>query len=171
MHPHFSCNAVFFEIKNPEIKNVNILNNFFFKNDINFWGGMILRSELNSQMTGLISYAFNYEQNDKNNPLEKSEVLVRDVNETKLIRSINGDVQISNGGFEFYKDKEGKHHFAKMFHSSMEKENLEVYIQWAYSSFSAYIIKVLHLLENVNINQKNKYFFGKVFDIPDQEKK
>ncbi|MDP2160599.1 MAG: hypothetical protein Q8K02_08970 [Flavobacterium sp.] len=166
LHPFFSSNAVFFELKNNEINNIDILKQFCFKNEINFWGGLILRSELNTEMTGIISYGID-EDNNKNT--EQSSVLVRDVNETKLVRKINGNIQLSNGGCELYIDQQGVNHFGKMYQSRIQEKNLIVNIGWSYSSFATYIIKILHLLENINTNKVHKYFFGRVYDIPENE--
>ena len=168
LHPHFSSNMVFIELKNSEMDKVDILKNFFFNNDINFWGGMILRSAINPEMTGIIGYTIGEEGNTQ--IIEQSNVLVRDVNETKIILQKNGNIQTSNGGFEFYKDKQGQIHFGKSFYSHVQNENLFVNLVWSYSSFASYIIKTLNLLENINTNKENKYFFGKVYDYPEMEK-
>lgn len=167
LHPYFSSNAVFIEIKNSEIEKVDILKNFFFKNDINFWGGMILRSDLNIEMTGLIGYSINEEKSSSK--IEESNVLVRDVNETKLVINKDANIQLSNGGCELYKDLLGNLHFGKTFHSHVQHENIFTNITWSYSSFASYIIKILHLLENINTNKETKYFFGKVYDYPEKE--
>lgn len=169
LHPYFSCNAVFFEINNSEINNVNILKNFLFDNKVRFWGGMILRSDVNPNMTGLIRFGKMEDSTNNQNFHTDSTTLVRDVDETKLILKKNGEVQFSNGGVEFYKDKIGNHHFAKKFFSSMNKGNLSVLLDWSYSSFSEYIIKSLHLVENINEQNETKYFFGKVYNYLEQE--
>ncbi|WP_281921909.1 DUF6602 domain-containing protein [Flavobacterium collinsii] len=171
LHPYFSSNAVFVEIKNTEIENVDILNSFLFDNNIRFWGGMIIRSDINSEMTGLISYSVDENPNVKESA--KSQVLVRDVNEIQLILKKDGAVTMKNGGYgggcDLYIDDQKKSHFGKAFLSHAQDKNLFINLNWSYSSFASYIIKILHLLENVNTHKENKYFFGKVYDIPEVE--
>ena len=119
-------------------------------------------------MTGIIEYTISEEANTQIR--EQSSVLVRDVNETKIILQKNGNIQTSNGGIEFYKDEQGVCHFGKSFYSYVQNENLFVNLKWSYSSFASYIIKTLNLLENINTNKENKYFFGKVYDYPEMGK-
>jgi hypothetical protein len=171
LHPYFSSNAVFIEIKNNENENVEILNSFLFENKIRFWGGMVIRSEVNCEMTGLLSYTI--DENPDVQELTKSRILVSDVNETKMILNKNGSVTMKNGepgsGCDLYIDDKHVSHFGKSFRSHVQDKNLFVNLNWSYSSFASYIIKILHLLENVNTNKENKYFFGKVYDILKEE--
>lgn len=171
LHPYFSSNAVFIEIKKSEIENIDILDAFLFENNIRFWGGMVIRSDVNVEMTGLISYSI--DENPNAEEVTKSRILVNDVNETKLILKKDGTVTMKNGkhggGCDLYIDEQGIRHFGKSFQSHVQNKNLFTNLNWSYSSFASYIIKILHLLENVNTNKDTKYFFGKVYDIPEEE--
>lgn len=169
LHPNFSCNAVFFEINNSEVNNINILKNFFFNNSIRFWGGMILRSEININMTGLIKFARIEEPTSDENFSISTNALVKDVEDTRLVLKNDGSVEFSNGGVELYKDRNGNHHFAKKFYCNVSKGDLAVFLDWSYSSFSLYMIKSLHLLENIDEYKETKYFFGKVYNYLEKE--
>lgn len=161
----FTSGMIFFEIKNGILKKTNILNNFFDKNLFRFWGGVILQSELNPEMTGLLQVTSDSDTS-KNENLNLP--LAKDIDSLNIFYNEEGNIAIAEQGAgitAFFKKDDNKIHYSKIYSSSVRKNGISISLQWSYNHFSRFIISLLNSLEGKTLNSKETTYFGQVFDI------
>lgn len=165
----FTCSTFFFEIKNDLISKSNILEEFLSKQISGFKGGVILTSEINTEMTGLIS-PINIDETQELNDRENKN-LVRDIDEIDIFKNEKGYVQIKGGGGRLYEGRDKKLHFNRVHFSPIfNKGRNGIHLSWSYNNFSQYIINLLGSLEGKDIMSSKLPIFGQVFDVIQRKK-
>jgi len=159
----FTSSMFFFDIKNGLIKNTRLLNKIIAKPLFKFTGGIILRSELNIEMTGLIKF---FEGNYDSNGDDTDGDLVKNIDEIKVYKSGPGQLTCEAGTtIKVSKELDGKWHFLKSHNSPIVSiNNQTVFLNWSYGNYSEYIINLLSYLEGKRIDENNETFFGQVFE-------
>lgn len=161
----FSSGIIFFEIKNGVLNKPQILNNFLVKSPFKFWGGMIIRSELNNEMTGLLQ--MNYFETKDKDPKGLNLPLAKDIESLDIYKDTKGGIVVKGQGAGIIAstghDKE--YHFNKTYSSIKRIDHLGVSLSWSYNYFSQFIIYLLKFIEGESIKTNDKAVFGQVFDI------
>lgn len=164
---NFSCSTIFFELKNGMIKKTRILDNFMpnilpFK----YWGGMIMRTEVNPDMVGAIKL-FNHEEGEeRDTTVNKKQSLVKNVDDLKIYKSSDNNINIEGGaGLAVIGGNDGNYHFSKQYYSSSSvlRNNTSACLCWSYNEFARFAITLLSFLEGINYKDINTVF-GQVFD-------
>lgn len=168
--PEFSSGIIFFEIKNGVLSKSQILNNFLVKKLFKFWGGIIIRSELNKEMTGLLRMNY-YETKDKN-ANELNLPLAKDIDSLDIYMDSKGGVVVNGqgAGINASSGHDFKYHFNKTYSSLKRNDQLGVSLSWSYNHFSEFIIYLLRFLEGNSFKTNDKAVFGQVFDIIQRKK-
>lgn len=160
----FSCSIIFIELPAVLASKSSILCDLLPVPPIfAFSGGLILRSDLNLEMSGEISFAISEGpgsvQNNPNIPL------VKDID--KLDIYINGAgacvIAEQGGGAKLVSDGISNWMVSKSYSPSFCKDGVCVDLSWSANGFSEFSLNLLSRLEGIG-PKDNPYRFGQIFD-------
>jgi hypothetical protein len=165
----FSSSIVFFELPTSLASKGELLKHLVPEPPVfGFCGGIILRSDLNHEMSGEISVLANdgslgSVQNVPNLPLAK------DVDALNIYINNDGQCIIaeSGGGALFVSDGFSNWMVSKQFGPSFCSHDVCVLLSWSANGFSQFALDLLNRLEGRN-PRDNTYRFGQVFDYLDR---
>ena len=167
----FSSCTMFFQIKNEALTKTNILNNFIGQRPFKFWGGIIVRSELNDDMTGLLTMMHREEKkDDAENELDLP--LAKDIEALDIYSDEKGNIKIAEpgAGIRAFVGHDKRYHFNKVYSCRKEKDNYQIRLSWSYNRFSEFVIFLLGFLEGKDFKSTNQAVFGQVFDLIQRKK-
>jgi hypothetical protein len=163
--PQFSCSAIFFELPMSLISKGDLLRHLVPNPPVfGFRGGLILRCDLNPEMSGEISVMENdgspgSAQNNPDLPLAK------DIDELNIFINNEGQCIIaeSAGGAMFVSDGVSNWMVSKQYGPTYCDGGLCANISWSANGFSQFALDLLNSLEGRD-PRANQYRFGQVFD-------
>ncbi|GGE43016.1 DUF6602 domain-containing protein [Psychroflexus planctonicus] len=166
----FTCSTFFFEIKNNLKSKPNVLEEFLSEEVYGFRGGIILKSEINTEMTGLIEQIKIDDNNESHK--NKNRDLVKDIDKIDMKINEKGNIRFKGkAGWRLYTGKNGHLHFNKVHYSPIINSGENgIMLSWSHNNFTKYIINLLGSLEGKDFRSKGLPVFGQVFDLPDIEK-
>lgn len=161
---NFSCAIIFFELQKNLVDQTQLLKNLLPKKEIfGYYGGIILRCELNLEMSGILELV--------NTPtgeiVANCDVpLAKNIDDLPIYRDDEERITVAGqgvGGTSFFID--GKYHVSKNYGPIVFDKNFGIDLRWSYNSFASFCIRILSLLEGMPLNApKMNYVFGQVFD-------
>ncbi len=168
IYSHFPENfislSVFIDL-DKEIKNTRILMNFLetpfpFK----YYGGIIIRCDINKEMTGL--YHFLKNNDNKQDEVEFKVPLVKDIDNLNIKRNNKGSVSIGEQYCGVTAFSDGKQwHLSKIYGPILFKGDYGITLEWSYNHFTKFAINLLAILEGRDPKKQPGFVFGQVFDI------
>jgi len=167
--PHFpaqfSCAAVFMELPLALTSQGKLLAHLIPEPPIHaFWGGLIMRCELNEDMSGEITFFENADGKGsvQNNPDIQ---LAKDIDQLNIFINSAGACVIAEnaGGAQFVSDGVSNWMVSKLFTPTFCGESTCVALSWSANAFSQFALNLLCRLEGSD-PKENKYRFGQVFD-------
>jgi hypothetical protein len=166
----FTCSTFFFEIKNNLKSKPNVLEEFLPEQVYGFRGGIILKSKINAEMTGLI-IPIKVDGHDVRDNDENCD-LVRNIDEIDIKVNEKGNVRFRGGaGGRLYTGNDGRLHFNKVHYSPIINSGENgIMLGWSYNNFTQYIINLLGSLDGKDFRSKDLPVFGQVFDVLDLDK-
>ena len=159
----FFTSNIFIEI-DKSLKNCTLLENFFpTQCDCRYAGGLVIRSDLNAEMSGVISI-LRSDVAESTSTNMTGLPIVCDVDNLDIYLNADGDVTIGKQAegvscIAF----DGKWHYSKFYAPSVVKKGLHSRISWSYNSFSKYMLDTISRLEG-RPHRDSKYVFGQIFD-------
>jgi hypothetical protein len=162
---HFTSAVIFIDLSQQLARNGSVLRYLLPQQPIqSFWGGLILRCEINKEMSGLISLF----QSDGGSGSVQNKTdlpLAKDIDQLNIFIDHNGNCVIaeSGGGAMFVSDGVSNWMVSKLFTPSYCENSLCVNLAWSANGFSQFALHLLSYLEGSD-PQKSKYRFGQIFD-------
>lgn len=129
-----------------------------------FKGGLILRSELNTEMSGEISILLN-DASEGHAQSNASLPLAKNIDELNIYLDPGGNCVIaeSGGGAMFVSDGVSNWMVSKQYCPGYCRGSFCVHLSWSANGFSQFALNLLNWLEGIDA-RNSKYRFGQVFD-------
>jgi hypothetical protein len=163
--PNFSSSIIFMELPADLVPKGVLLRHLLPSPPIHaFWGGLILRCEINQEMSGVISVFKNdgspgSVQNFPDMPLAK------DIDKLDIFINQHGNCVIAEGagGAMFVSDGISNWMVSKQYAPCFCEDEICVHLTWSANGFSQFALDLLTYLEGRH-PQDNRYRFGQIFD-------
>jgi hypothetical protein len=163
--PEFSCNTFFYDLAVELVEKQTILPNLIPSAPIRgYWGGVILRCQLDQEMTGVMEVF----------PRTKAEThsmsipLAKDLDSLEIGRDANGNVVLRTQGDGVMAFSDGKeYHFAKMYGPTAYGTLFGIRLNWSHNNFARFALDLLSRLDGVPPKDDRRYIFGQIFDVID----
>ena len=161
---HFSSGSIFIELKRSDISKKDILPELFKGNEINgYWGGVILRCEIDPSMTGLFAFGV-CEGNEEGQipdvdlakPIDELNIFLQEDGNLTLAESGGGATLVCTAPHTWSVIKEYGTHYsvgAKL-----------LMLNWSHSKFSEFAIQLIGCMEGIPYDKENRPKYGQVFD-------
>jgi hypothetical protein len=161
--PNFTCSIAFVEI-DKTLPKTEILRDLLPDPAIfGYSGGIILRTALNSEMTGRLSL-LKAEKGEKHEDILIP--LAKDIDELNIYLDDKGNPTIGGQGEGLVCFSDGKDwHFSKTYGPQVFKNETGISLSWSYNNFANYTLDTLAYLEGRSPKANDRYFFGQVFDV------
>lgn len=159
---HFKSSLLFIDMKNGVLNRQNILRKFYGNLPVSFNDTLILRSELNEDMSATL---FLQELKDE---IEKITPLARNIDEIKMIKIDSGyRLDASGTTLELSKDEKNPQiiHVIKGYASTVHEKELMIGLRWSFNEFSAFSFRLLNTLHPKNPINYGSAEFGKIYNI------
>lgn len=166
---NFSSGSIFIELKEKEVSNRNILSELFRGNEVyGFWGGAILRCEIDPSMTGLLAFGIGEVGTDGYSPDIN---LAKPIDELNIYSKEDGKLTIeeAGGGARLCCTAPNTWSVTKEFGPHYQEGSKIVMLSWSHSKFAEFAIQVVSCLEGIPFNSKKRPKFGQVFDFIDKK--
>ena len=163
--PQFSSAAIFMELPVALAPKGELLRYLLPKPPVHgFWGGLIMRCDLNRDMAAEISL-FKSDGNlgsTQNNPTLP---LAKDIDQLDIFINNEGNCVIaeSAGGAMLVSDGVSNWMVSKLYSPSFCDRDVCINLTWSANAFSQFGLNLLYRLEGSD-PRENKYRFGQVFD-------
>jgi hypothetical protein len=163
--PFFSCATVFMELPTSLVAQGDLLRHLLPIPPVHaFWGGLILRCEVNNEMSGVISIF----KNDgspgsiQNNPTLP---LAKDIDGLNIFINQDGNCVIAEGagGVMLLSDGVSNWMVSKQYGPCYCENELCVELTWSANGFSQFALHLLSYLEGKD-PRNSSYRFGQIFD-------
>lgn len=168
--PHnFSSGSIFIELKKRDVSTRNILSELFKGNEIHgYWGGVILRCEIDPSMTGLFAFGAGEGGDDGYHP---DIDLAKPIDELKIFLLEDGNLSIeeTGGGAKLVCTKPHSWSVTKEFGPHYRKGSKVLMLSWSHSKFAEFAIQVVSCLEGIPYNSEKRPKYGQVFDYIDRK--
>ncbi len=163
--PHFASAVIFIDLPQSIARDGSLLRYLLPQPPIRaFWGGLILRCEINAEMSGLISMFQNdgslgSAQNNTDLPLAK------DIDQLNIFINQDGNCVIAEpaGGAMLVSDGVSNWMVSKLFTPCYCENSVCVNLTWSANGFSQFALHLLSYLDGKD-PQNSKYHFGQIFD-------
>ncbi len=161
----FSCGTFFFQIKQELVSKKEILREFSNYLPHNYWGGIVLRTEVNTEMTGFIEIE-SYQEDDKESTMSQdNNPFVYDVDKVEAYHGENNNTQIGPGFGGTFVAYNGVWNVIKSYATSYKlNTKLGIGISWSRNNFSHFINLILLRLEGRANSKDNKFFYGQILE-------
>ena len=163
--PHnFSSGLIFIELKKNDVSKKDILKELFAENGIpGYWGGVVLRCEIDPSMTGLFVFAVGDGGEDGYSP---DIDLAKPIDELRIYLQEEGSLMIEEIGGGAQLVCTGPHMWSviKEFGPFYRKGSKALILSWSRSKFTEFAIQVISCLEGRPYNSENRPKYGQVFD-------
>lgn len=159
---HFKSSLLFVEMKNGVINKQNILRKFYGSLPFSFNEALILRSELNEDMSATLHLQKLKDEEEKITPLAK------DIDEIKMTKTDFGfNLETGGTSLELSKDKKKpeKIHVIKGYSSTVHEKELMISLRWSFNEFSAFSFRLLNALHPYNPINYGASEFGKIYNV------
>lgn len=165
LHEHFTCATIFFDLEEKESANTKILDELVSEiSPYNYWGGLILRSNLNNRMIGLLQIMGQEEAQNQQSMYDLP--LVKDIEKLNIYLNNEGSIEITEkgSGIAAFDGSDKKYHFSRFFGVFVFGKSSAIALNWSYNEFSRFVITFLGLLEGKGSRDNIKTVFGQVFE-------
>ncbi len=164
----FGSAAIFVDLPTTDIKNKKILPTLLNTSTLyRFWGGVILRCEVDETATGQIHF-FTQETPESSESIHgKPSPLCIPLDEVKMLISEDGTrtkLMTSGAGARFMSDGVNRWHVTKTYNPRYFNDEIGVSIDWSRTGFAAFAMEILRTLEGLPQDSQNAPCFGQVFD-------
>jgi len=159
----FLCNTWFYELDVSLVEEQNILPNLIPTSPIRgYWGGVVLRCQLDQEMTGLVDISPKRQSDGESMCIP----LAKDLDSLTIDRDPNGNVVLRSQGDGVALFSDGKAwHFAKTYGPVVYSPLFELRLNWSHNNFARFALDLLSRLDGVPPRDDTRYIFGQVFDI------
>lgn len=159
----FHSGIVFFELPRSMVKKTQILKHLLPDSKlVNYTGGMILRCDLNIEMTALFRPFAPSEETE-----ESKECLVplaKDIESLAIHENPQGQPTISEQGAGLLCFSDGTNwHFSKLYGPIVRDKSGCIHLNWSYNGFSTFALDLLAYLRGQQPH-KPGFHFARVFD-------
>jgi len=166
----FSSGVIFAELKEIDNNDKNALHKLSELTSVpGFIGGIILRYEKDSHITGLVSRI--KREDDKNNGNTDSKrvtPLARPLSDIELYKNEDGNITLAGGikgaGTKIMIIGENTWAMGKQYFVDIESGDKSINIAWSKSGFADFSHRLLNALEGMPIMSENYPLFGQIFD-------
>jgi hypothetical protein len=163
--PQFSCAAVFIDLPISIAQQSALLRYLLPVPAIHaFWGGVILRCEINVDMSGVITVYKN--DGSPGSVQNKPELpLVKDIDQLNIFINQDGKCVMAEGagGVALVSDGVSNWMVSKLYCPCYCENGLCVRLSWSANGFSQFALHLLSYLEGKD-PQDSRYQFGQIFD-------
>lgn len=162
--PNFCSGSIFIELKKENVSKQNILSELFQGNKVpGYWGGVILRCEIDPSMTGLFAFA-NGEGGDDGyfpdidlaKPLDDLQIYLQEDGNLTLEETGGGAKVVCTAPHTWSVTKEFGPHY--------REGSLVLMLSWSHSKFAEFAIQVVCCLEGIPYDSEKRPRYGQVFD-------
>ncbi len=164
---YFSSGSIFIELLEDQIKNQQILPALFEGSAIpGYWGGTILRCEVDTTMTGLFVFAsLNAEDDEKKGKMDNLD-LAKPIDDLKIYLTYTGNLSLEEQGAGASLVATSAHNWSviKEYGTSYSNNSTSIMLNWSRSKFSEFAIQVVSCLEGIPYNSEVRPRYGQVFD-------
>lgn len=160
----FSCWNVFFDFDKKLINNKKILISLLPENEVyGYKGGIILRCQINSLMTGLLRLS----KLDKPSTIDEKIILplVKNIDDIGIGFDSNGQLKLTEqgAGVMLLDGPDKKWHVSRQYCTFYNKDQKSISLDWSYNNFARFSIELLLALEGRSLRD-GKYLYGQVFE-------
>lgn len=159
----FHSGIVFFEMPRSVVKKTQILKHLLPDSKlVGYTGGMILRCDLNIEMTALFRpYAPSQETENTKDCLVP---LAKDIESLAIYNNPKGQPTISEQGAGLLCSSDGANwHFSKLYGPIVHGESGCIYLNWSYNGFATFALNLLAYLRGQEPHMAG-FHFAQVFD-------
>lgn len=158
---HFKSSLIFVDIKNGVLNKQNILRKFYGNLPVSYNETLILRSELNEDMSATLHLQKLKDEEEKITPLAKN------IDDIKMNKTDFGFTLQGGTSLELSKDEKdpNKIHVIKGYSSSVHEKDLMINLMWSYNEFSAFTFRLLNTLHPNNPINYGSAEFGKIYNV------
>jgi hypothetical protein len=163
---HFSTLAIFIDLPTSLVSKGTLLKHLLPNPPVfGFRGGLILRCELNAEMSGEIAILKN-DGEPGSVQLNSTLPLAKNIDELNIFINHEGSCVIaeSGGGAMFVSDGVSNWMVSKQYCPIYCQNSICVHLSWSANGFSQFALNLLNWLEGID-PRENKYRFGQVFDL------
>ena len=162
----FSAGSIFIELKTEYSNQRDILKILHSGNKIfGYWGGVVLRCELDPNIIGVFKYLLDENENDKEGYYPDID-LVKKIDELNIYALKSGGFTVDEmgAGVVLVHTSLNNWNIIKTYGPSYTNKSLTTNLMWSHNGFSEFIIQLISRLEgNVNVDN-DRPIFGTVFD-------
>jgi hypothetical protein len=160
---NFVCSIIFFEYLSNEGLRTGALEALVPNETIiGYFGGVILRCDLNGDMVGLLSLA-NFDEIQITD--EEDLPLAKDIDDIPIAANNGGVILTEQGSAVEAIVWEKRWHFVKAYITLFRNNAGGVALSWSYGNFSMFAMELIGRLEGRDIRE-NRLFYGQIFDRP-----
>lgn len=165
---NFSSGSIFIELKKENISKRNILSELFEGNKIpGYWGGVILRCEIDPNMTGLFAFASGEGGDDGDDGYSPDVDLAKPLDELKIYLQEDGNLTLeeTGGGAKVVCTAPHTWSVTKEFGPYYREGSTVLMLSWSHSKFAEFAIQVVSCLEGIPYDSEKRPKYGQVFDV------
>lgn len=166
---NFSSGSIFIELKEKNVSKRNILSELFEGNAIHgYWGGVILRCEIDPSMTALLYFATGEGGDDGYSP---DVDLAKPLDELKIYLQEDGKLTVeeAGGGVKVVCTAPHTWSVTKEFGPHYREGSKVLMLSWSHSKFAEFAIQVVCCLEGIPYDSEKRPTYGQVFDVIDKQ--
>jgi hypothetical protein len=161
----FSCAIIFVELPLHLISQTKLLYQLIPEPPVyKYWGGLILRCEVNNEMSGEIILSQG-EENTGSDSENLAIPLAKDIDELSIFINSDGQLVIEECGSSVKLVSNGARNWfvSKGYGPLLHRRNLCINLTWSANGFSQFGLNLLSHLEGKGLRE-NPYRFGQIFD-------
>lgn len=159
---HFKSSLIFVDMKNGVLNKQNILRKFYGNLPVSYNETLVLRSQLNEDMSATLHLQKLQGGEEKITPLAKN------IDEIKMNKTEFGFTLEAGGtSLELSKDEKNpeKIHVIKGYSSTVHEKELMISLNWSFNAFSAFSFRLLNTLHPHNPINYGSAEFGKIYNV------
>lgn len=160
----FFSGIVFFELNTSLLNQKQILLDLIPDDLVpGYIGGVVLRCELNREMTGEFSLLHTSDKPEERKDIDIA--LAKDLDKIGIHRNEKGQVTISEQGAGVQAYSDGKEwHFTKQYGPMLHKGSTAIQLQWSYNGFASFAVDLLLRIGGRYQPGRRQVNFGQAFD-------
>lgn len=168
--PHnFSSGSIFIELRQSNISKKDILPELFKGITIpGYWGGVILRCEIDPSMTGLIAFGIHEGKEEGQVP---DVDLAKPIDELNIFLQEDGNLTLAEcgGGASLVCTSPHTWSVTKEYGAHYSSGQQLLMLTWSHSKFSEFAIQLISCTEGIPYDSKKRPKYGQVFDQVDKK--
>lgn len=165
LHKNFFCGSFFVDLKESNVRDIAIIDELLEGKDklYNYFGGVILRYELDHKITGYYNYGPTITKTEE---INDNQLLAKKFEDWDIYFNAENQLVAKGGStlqiIKYAKDKFG---FSIGYHIFRQNQLESVRLSWSVSNFANFSIDLINKLAGYPISLNNRqHSFGKVFD-------